>query len=533
MAILNSRRTVGLDISQGGLRLAEAHIDHGTPVVDSYVSRVLPEGIVSEGAIIDAERFSSILREAFEAGRFSSRNIAVAAFGRRSVVREITMPRLNRQETRAALAVHVPTEDPLPFDAGEAVFDFIPVEDVKSGSKPKVRGMLVGSASQPVISIIAAVKAAGLRVVAVDSGPIAVVRAIPETIAESGDYILIDIGRSTSSVVYVSGGRPRQVEITMDGGDIVTERLMEKLGLTRGAAEKVKLTRDPNVLERYRAQFQEVLEDTVTDIAWSVEGMMQAHDRIGQLVLTGGAARLHGIERAFADRFRVSVSAPEFTSDAGEEVSLVAVGLSLAEHGASANLLPNEVSAKKSLSKAAAVSVATVAASVLVFGAVLGVTGGRAATAQDQLDSATSQNTQLSAEYQQVADAEQTARRVSLLNTDRTAATAVESDWSDIFTRMNAVTPAGMDISAFTINSFGSSGSAADSGGDGLSVAVSTTSSTLPDLTAWLNALKSNPDVVSAKVTSSERNQTTGQYQTSVTVALTPSFTYRYVQGPQ
>lgn len=532
MAIITSRRTVGLDISQRGLRLAEAHLDKGTPVVDSYVSRVLPEGIVSEGAIIDSERFSEILREAFEAGKFSSRNIAVATFGRRTVVREITMPRLNRQDTRAALAVHVPTEDPLPFDAGEAIFDFIPVEDVKSSSKPKMRGMLVGSAAQPVMSIISAVKAAGLRVVAVDSGPIAVVRAVPDAVS-AGDYILIDIGRSTSSVVYVSGGRPRQVEITMDGGDIVTERLMEKLGLTRGAAEKVKLTRDPNVLARYRTQFQEVLDDTVTDIAWSVEGIMQEHDNIGQLVLTGGAARLHGIERAFADRFQVSVSAPEFTSDEGEEVSLVAVGLSLHDRGASANLLPHEVSAKAKLSKAAATSIVTIAASALLFGAVAGLTGAKASSAQNQLDATTSQNTQLTAEYQQVADAEKTARRVALLTTDRTAATAVESDWSDIFTRMNAVTPAGMDISAFTINSFGSSGSGAESGGDGMSVAVSTTSSTLPDLTAWLNALKSNPDVVSAKVTSSERNQTTGQYQTSVTVALSPAFTYRFVPGQQ
>lgn len=528
---LTGKRTVGLDISRGGLRLAEAHLEDGTPVVDSYVERVLPEGVVGEGVIIDGDQFSAILREAFEAGGFSTRSVAAAAFGRKTVIRDATMPRLSRAETRAAVQTNPPTDDPLPFQQDDAVFDFIPTGDVTAGSKAKVTGILIGAERRSVNSIVRAIRQAGLRPVAIDSGPVATIRAIPAGIADAGTYVLLDIGRSTTSVAYVESGRPRQIEFTMDGGDVVTDRLMERLGLTRGAAEKVKLTRDPNVRARYAEDLDAVLQAAVSDLAWPVQAVMQDR-QVDQIVLTGGGSRLEGIERAFADRFKVAVSAPQFTVEGGGVVSLAAVGLSLVGHGTTADLMPPDASHRLRLSKGVVATGVTVAAGAVVFALVAGVTGGQAAAASSRLDRAQAEAASLSEQYASVSDADHAATGVELLTADRSAATAVESDWADIFMRLNALTPSGMTITKFTIDSFGSSavtsGESEDAGG--LTVAITTQSKDIPDLTAWLNSLKSNHQVVGAQVTSSQQEESTGLYQTTVSLDLSPTFTYRYVQ---
>lgn len=515
---------LGLDISRTGIRLAQAHIDGNHDlVVDSYVSLDVPEGLISETSIIDIPAVARLISEAYAVGSFTTKSVVASTFGRQQLYLPASFAKVPHAELRKSLQLRTPTDEPLPFSADGAQFDFLPAPDapVRAG---KVSGLLVGASAQIVSSLEQVVSAAGLKLVGIDAGAFALARATQAAVGSVDDAVIVDIGKTNTTVVQASSGTAVSVQLTPDGGDTITDRLMDRLQLTRGAAEKLKTSEDTSAIEAYRGDFEDVLAEVVSDIAWSVEEILHEH-QLSQIVLTGGGARTFGIDRAFGDRFRIAVSAPQFADANGQLVSLVAVGLALP--GAGVDLRPVSLADRSGLVRTAAVA----AAALLVAGAAIGVTGLQSSSAASQLASASEQQQTLEAQLEDVSEAASVSTQLQVLSDARSAATAAESDWSGIFTRLNALTPEGMTISQFTISSFGANAEAAADSEGPLNVAVTTTSETLPDLTSWLNALKSDAGVTSAKVTDSQRIEDTGTYTTSVSVELSPSFTYRFDQS--
>ena len=123
----------------------------------------------------------------------------------------------------------------LPLD--QVVLDFAPL-GAPDADTNLVDGLLVASPREPVLIAVAAVEAAGLKVVRVDLSSFAVLRSSADD--DLAVEAVIDIGAHLTTVVVHEHGVPKLVRTLTRGGEELTRRLAERLDITLEDAEEVK-----------------------------------------------------------------------------------------------------------------------------------------------------------------------------------------------------------------------------------------------------------------------------------------------------
>jgi type IV pilus assembly protein PilM len=183
----------------------------------------------------------------------------------------------------------------------DAVLDFHVTEELNGPDGRQLRGLLVAAARETVMSNVAAVQDADLRVASVDLTSFAVLRSAGRQHSEVGTEALLDIGSRVSNLVIHSGGTPRFVRILLSGGQDVTDAVAERLGVPAALAEGVKrgTVEDLSPSERQLAEsaVQLMTEVFVDEIRSSLDyyGASNAQFPVERILLSGGGSLLHGL----------------------------------------------------------------------------------------------------------------------------------------------------------------------------------------------------------------------------------------------
>jgi type IV pilus assembly protein PilM len=380
-----AERALGLDIGTTAVRVVEVVIDRpggrGRHPGHAVVSRVgevpLPPGAVRDGEVADPAVVGAAISELWRQTGLRSRDVRVGLTGSRVVVRVVDMPAMPDDELEGAVRFSAADHIPIPLE--EAVLDHAVLEPAPPGEPgaPEMVRVLVAAAHRSALDgLLAAVAAGGLRAVAVDLVPFALVRGLTERAAEpfpipSEDSpelspelrpaapalaeAVVSVGAALTTVVVHEGGRPRFVRTVQAGGDMLTAAVADELGIDLEAAEAAKRdansAADPganglgadgsdNDLARRAARVVELrLAGILGEIQSSLAYWMAQSDRpLRRIVLTGGGARAGDIAGRLALLVGAPVElgavqgleAPEPAAGAGEWPDLtVAAGLAL------------------------------------------------------------------------------------------------------------------------------------------------------------------------------------------------------------
>ena len=151
----------------------------GRPPVVTRVGEVpLPPGAVRDGEVIDPAAVGAAITELWRQTGLRSRDVRVGLTGSRVVVRVIDMPAMPDDELDGAIRFSATDHIPIPLE--EAVLDHAVLETRPAGRARRAAELrvLVAAAYRSTLDgLLAAVTAGGLRAVAVDLVPFALVRA--------------------------------------------------------------------------------------------------------------------------------------------------------------------------------------------------------------------------------------------------------------------------------------------------------------------------------------------------------------------
>jgi type IV pilus assembly protein PilM len=300
-----SSKIVGIDIGSASVRAVEVRSPDRKPTVTRVAEVPLPEGSVRRGEVLEVATVATAIRRLWANGRFGTREVVLGIGGPRVLSRDVTVPRAPLAQIREALPFQV--QDLLPVPVAEALLDFYPIAEGTSETGPVVHGLLVAAVKEAVTANVAAVMRAGLRPIAVDLIPFALVRGLAP--AGRGLVAIVSIGANTTNVVLVEDGVPQFVRIIPSGGDDITRALVARLQLAPGQAETLKRELGlgaPAAHPEYRAAAEVIFEiagEQLTAIrntlSYYVNGKPGA--AIDRIVLSGGGAQLAGLPRALSD----------------------------------------------------------------------------------------------------------------------------------------------------------------------------------------------------------------------------------------
>lgn len=347
------KRVIGLDLGATTAKLVGVRTGKEGPEVLGAGVAPLPEGAMNEAGAADPELVSGAIREALaEAGVGSGTRQAVAGVaGRFLTVRVLAVPTMDHSELREA--VKWETAQYLSYPVEEAIFDFVELGPGVSAGTLEV--LSVSTRKSVVEGLIRSVELAGLEPVALDAVPFALGRVFvpePDEYAPPGvlqaaatldgveDEVvaLADIGATGTEVSVFRRGRLRVSRSVPLGGARFTAAIAKELNLSQPAAEQLKLQ------EADLARAEETTESRAGAIGRSVQAVaLELADEIqrsldyfraqtqwlpvSRLHLTGGGARLRGLDRFLADHLGTRVDAgPPRNTLPGRLAEAVAAG---------------------------------------------------------------------------------------------------------------------------------------------------------------------------------------------------------------
>ena len=144
----------------------------------------LPPGAVTDVGVADTDQLSESLRELFAMGDFG-RHVYLGLSVRHGVVRLLDMPLVESESERES-AVRFQAAEAIAMPLEEAILDWAFVgQTVVPGGGSRMQVVLAAARRVPVLEMVDAVNAAGLKPVGLELEPFALVRALGEPAQEN------------------------------------------------------------------------------------------------------------------------------------------------------------------------------------------------------------------------------------------------------------------------------------------------------------------------------------------------------------
>lgn len=218
-----------------------------------------------------------------------------------SFVRSMELPRMSARETDEAVQWAI--RQHIPFDLDRVYIDWQPIPLASRADRQEV---LVGAAQRDVIDpLLEVVDEVGLRVVALELEAQAIVRSLlPSDSQTITGVVIVDIGATSTNVIFFDRGAIRFTTSVQSGGDDFTQQLVQvlKIDPAQAAETKVAAAADTPAGATVRAAALALIRS----VAQVLKDMMRKYslgEDIRAILLSGGSANLPGIVELFVQEF--------------------------------------------------------------------------------------------------------------------------------------------------------------------------------------------------------------------------------------
>ncbi len=293
---------VGLDIGSHAVKICEmAVLDDGYQLL-SLGSALLPAGAVEDGMLQHPEEVAKSIAALHKNLKIKGKKVAISISGYSVIVKKISLAVMTDSELEAH--IHAEAEQYIPFDIDDVYLDY---QDLKTNTEDGERTdvMLVAAKKDVVDGFLGMLRSAGLKPVIVDVDAFALENAYEANFDLTENAALVDIGASKMNINIISHGTSILARDVMLGSRQLTEQIQNRFEIPFNEAEAIKLGH-AEVGER-QEELEEIFTNTCTQWIMEIKRALDFYysnypdETIAKMVLSGGGARIKGIEQFFAE----------------------------------------------------------------------------------------------------------------------------------------------------------------------------------------------------------------------------------------
>jgi type IV pilus assembly protein PilM len=303
-----SKAVVGLDIGSSAVKAVELKpAGKGFRVVALASEPVPPDSIV-DGAIIDGAAVADAIRRLFENKAFKTKEVAASLSGNAVIVKKISLPVMT--EAELSESIYWEAEQYIPFDIQDVNIDY---QILDPGTGPDSKGtmdvLLVAAKKEKIADYTGVIAQAGRVPVVVDVDAFALQNAYETNYGLDVESVtvLLNAGASAININILSGGQSVFTRDISVGGNAYTEAVQKELNLPFESAEQLKKGEpvDGHTFEEARPILQAMTDNVLMEIQKTFDFFKASatSDRIDRVLLSGGASRVDGFQKALEDRF--------------------------------------------------------------------------------------------------------------------------------------------------------------------------------------------------------------------------------------
>lgn len=294
---------IGLDISDRSIKVIDL-ADNAKHKLRTACWSPMAPNLMRRGVIQDAAGVVAGVKEALTrctGAPFHGSTVVLSIPETQSFVRAIELPAMSVRETDEAVQWAI--RQHIPFDLDRVYIDWQPIPNSARLDRQEV---LVGAAQRDVIDpLLEVVDQVGLRVVALELEAQAIVRGLLPLDAQTiTGVVIVDIGATSTNVIFFDRGSIRFTTSVQRGGDDLTQELAQTLRIAPSVAAESKAQGSGG--EEVAATIQTAVLSLINQIGQIVQDMTKKYgigDEIRAILLSGGSANLPGIVDLFAQVF--------------------------------------------------------------------------------------------------------------------------------------------------------------------------------------------------------------------------------------
>ena len=353
MALFGKKKgLVGVDIGSSAIKVVE--LRPGGKGGNEYqlanlgLEPLPPEAIV-DGAIMDSGAVIDAIQRLFTAQKIKTSEVATSVSGNAVIVKKISLPQMTTEEL--AESIHWEAEQYIPFDIQDVSLDYEVVEGGGSGGNMDV--LLVAVKKDKIGDYTSAISQAGKNPSIVDVDVFALQNCYEVNYGiDAGRVVaLLNVGASIMNINITKGATSIFNRDIAVGGNQYTDAIQKDLNLSFDQAEALK--KGARVEGANPDNLQPILQAVSENIALEIQKTFDffkatsSEDRIDRIFLSGGTAKVKGLQDLLASRFDAGVELlnpfnsitynprdfdPDFISDIGPSAA-IAVGLAARKVG--------------------------------------------------------------------------------------------------------------------------------------------------------------------------------------------------------
>ena len=293
---------LGLDIGSHAVKLCELGATDKGFVLQTLGSALLPSAAVEDGVLLEAEAVAEVVAGLVRHLKIKNRKVAISISGYSVIVKKINLAVMTEAELEAH--IHAEAEQYIPFDIDEVYLDY---QDLKSnaGSEGRTNVMLVAAKKEVVDGYLNMLQVAGLKPVVVDVDAFALENAYEANFGLDQNVALVDIGAAKTNINIISKGASILARDVVMGSHALTEQIQNRFSLSYEEAENLKLGQIP--VGSRQAGLEEIVVNTCSQWVGEVKRALDFYysnypeEAISSLVLSGGGAKLKGLDQYFSE----------------------------------------------------------------------------------------------------------------------------------------------------------------------------------------------------------------------------------------
>ena len=194
------RGSVGLDLD--GDFLSAVVVADGR--ISSAMSAELPEGVMTDGEVVDPDGLADVLKEIFRSGALP-RDVRLGVANQQIVVRQLELPKIDEDKDLEA-AVRFQASEAIAMPLNEVVLDFHRIgESTDAEGNPRTNVVVVAARESMIERLVEAVRSAGLRPIGIDLNAFALVRALAVGARDDSARVYCHLGAITNLAIAVGG----------------------------------------------------------------------------------------------------------------------------------------------------------------------------------------------------------------------------------------------------------------------------------------------------------------------------------------
>lgn len=285
---------VGIDVGSSAVKIVRLRESRGTYHLENIGIMPLDSETIVDNTIMDSTAIVDSIRNLLNSMKVKTARVATSVSGHSVIIRKISLPIMTDAELESSIQWEA--EQYIPFDISEVNIDFqILGPDAKDPSQMNV--MLVAAKKDFVDDYTALFSEAGLEPVVMDIDCFAVENMFDYNYGFVDDEViaLIDLGASATSVSVLKGDASIFTRDIQTGGNLLSEELQKRLGISSEEAERAKLG-DRNIADVDPDSVDEILADAIENLVQEVQRSLDffsatsSEDRVTKVYLTGGVS---------------------------------------------------------------------------------------------------------------------------------------------------------------------------------------------------------------------------------------------------